>query len=168
MSCCLVSQMVVLACTEYYITKSGDSCASIEAAFDISFAEFYAWNPAIGSNCGSLWLDETYCVAAPSQAGISTSCTEYYATVSGDSCASIEAAFDITFAQFYAWNPAIGSDCGSLWLEETYCVAAPSTTTSVTPPGPTQSGIIATCDAYYILPTGKSPSSFPESETCSA
>jgi hypothetical protein len=41
---------------------------------------------------------------------------------SGDSCSSIESKYNITFAQFYAWNPAIGSDCTNLWLEEAYCV----------------------------------------------
>ncbi|KAF8851534.1 hypothetical protein BDZ45DRAFT_545181, partial [Acephala macrosclerotiorum] len=115
---------IVSSSTEYYITQSGDGCASIEDKFGISFAQFYVWNPAIGSGCGSLWLGETYWVAAPSQPGISTACTEYYVTKSGDSCGSIEDAFGITFAQFFPWNPAIGSGCTSLWLDETYCVAA--------------------------------------------
>jgi hypothetical protein len=147
---------IVSSCTEYYITQSGDGCDTIESKFSISFAQFYAWNPAVGSNCGSLWLDETYCVAAPSQPGISTACTQYYVTKSGDGCDTIESAFGITFAQFYEWNPAVGSNCESLWLDETYCVAAPTTTTttSVTPPGPTQTGIIGTCNAYTVLASG--------------
>lgn len=94
---------IVSSCTEYYITQSGDGCDTIESKFSISFAQFYAWNPAVGSNCVSLWLDETYCVAAPSQPGISTACTQYYVTKSGDGCDTIESAFGITFAQFYEW-----------------------------------------------------------------
>jgi hypothetical protein len=42
--------------------KTGDSCAAIEAKYSITFAQFYAWNPAIGSDCTSLWVDEAYCV----------------------------------------------------------------------------------------------------------
>lgn len=130
---------IIASCDKYYVVVSGDSCSSIEVAYDISFATFYAWNPAIGSDCTNLWLGEAYCVGisgstttstkasptppGPTQTGITSSCTEYYLTVSGDSCASIEAKFDITFAEFYAWNPAIGSDCTSLWLSEAYCVS---------------------------------------------
>ncbi|PMD34386.1 carbohydrate-binding module family 50 [Hyaloscypha variabilis F] len=130
---------ITSACDEYYVTVSGDSCASIEAAYSITFAEFYAWNPAIGSDCTDLWLDEAYCVGvsgsasatttssltppAPTQSGITSACTEYYVTVTGDSCAAIEAAYSITFAEFYAWNPAVGSDCTALWVDEAYCVS---------------------------------------------
>lgn len=48
------------------MVKSGDSCAAIETAYDITFAQFYAWNPAVGSNCQNLWIGEAYCVAASS------------------------------------------------------------------------------------------------------
>jgi hypothetical protein len=69
----------------------------------------------------------------------------------------------ITFAQFYAWNPAVGSNCESLWASEAYCVGIPGSksTTSITTsttstsnivPGPTQTGIISTCNKYYLTP----------------
>jgi hypothetical protein len=101
----------------------------------------------------------------PTQTGIIASCNAYYVTISGDSCSSIETAYDITFATFYAWNPAIGSDCQSLWLEEAYCVGISGSTTTtttsstkstVTPPGPTQSGITSSCTKYYVTVSGKS------------
>ena len=87
--------------------------------------------------------------------------------MTGDTCSSIEAAYGITFATFYAWNPAIGSDCTNLWLGEAYCVAISgssasttttviSTTSSLTPPGPTQSGITSACTEYYLTVSGKS------------
>ncbi|ELR06921.1 hypothetical protein GMDG_02291 [Pseudogymnoascus destructans 20631-21] len=132
-------------CDRYYVVQQGDSCASVESKFGISFAQLYAWNPAIGSDWTSLWLDEAYCVGvsggssttgttssttspavtapAPTQSGITGSCTQYYVVKSGDSCGAVESEFDITFSQFYAWNPAIGSDCTSLWVDEAYCVA---------------------------------------------
>lgn len=129
-------------CTAYYLTKSGGgvTCASIDSQFGITFAQFYAWNPAIGSNCGALWLGEAYCVAgppvatsttvtapAPTQSGITVNCNAYTVTPSqGASCAAIESQYGITFAQFYAWNPAIGSGCTNLWAGETYCVGVSS------------------------------------------
>lgn len=150
---------IAASCSQYYIAKSGDGCSSITSAFGISFAQFYAWNPAVGDDCQNLWLDTTYCVAAPAQSGTISSCTKYYVTKSGDGCASIQAAFGITFAQFYSWNPAVGSGCANLWLDTTYCVAAPSTATtvsSVTPPAPTQTGIVANCNKYTVVPSGES------------
>ncbi|KAL5330732.1 hypothetical protein ACEPPN_000252 [Leptodophora sp. 'Broadleaf-Isolate-01'] len=178
---------IIAGCTEYYVVVSGDSCAAIESEFSITFAQFYAWNPAVGSNCENLWIGEAYCVAAPTsstttsisstvtppaptQSGIVAGCTEYYVVVSGDSCAAIESEFSITFAQFYAWNPAVGSNCENLWLGEAYCVAAPTSTTTssstsstATPPAPTQSGIVAGCTEYYVVQSGDSCASI-ESE----
>ncbi|OQE08182.1 hypothetical protein PENVUL_c010G01802 [Penicillium vulpinum] len=146
------------------------------------------------------WLEEAYCVGvsssttatttaasttttatkatttttvtppAPTQSGIPSDCNKYYVPVDGDNCATVAADFDITTAQFLAWNPAISSDCTSgFWLEEAYCVgvsssttatttAAPTTTTTtkatitttVSPPAPTQSGIPSNCNKYYV------------------
>jgi hypothetical protein len=49
---------------------------------------------------------------------------QFYTVVDGDDCESIESEFDITLAQFSAWNPSVGSQCTNLWLEEAYCVKA--------------------------------------------
>ncbi|KAI0887789.1 uncharacterized protein GGS22DRAFT_154292 [Annulohypoxylon maeteangense] len=70
----------------------------------------------------------------------------------------------ITVAQLYAWNPAVGDQCQNLWLNTSYCVSAddpkptttttssapPPTSTGVTPPGPTQSGIPDNCNKYAL------------------
>jgi hypothetical protein len=80
----------------------------------------------------------------------------------------------ISIADLYAWNPALGGDCSGLWDGYAYCIhlstssgtttapgttttptTTPATTTTVTPPGPTQAGIIATCDTYVSQATGK-------------
>lgn len=59
----------------------------------------------------------------PTQSGIVANCDAWFVTpATGASCAAIEEEYNITFAQFYAWNPAVGSNCGSLWAEEAYCV----------------------------------------------
>lgn len=85
-------------------------------------------------------------------------------------CQSIANNHGITLAQFLAWNPEAGSNCGGLWAEAYACVSIightpnkPSTTTtskaSVTPsptgctvshPEPTQGGSICTCKQWYL------------------
>ncbi|PYH48037.1 LysM peptidoglycan-binding domain-containing protein [Aspergillus saccharolyticus JOP 1030-1] len=195
-------------CNAYYAAKTGDSCDSIAAEFDITVAQFLAWNPAISSNCTSgFWADEDYCVGvvtnttatvtassttlaspsssssssvsstssvtppAPTQSGIPANCDAYAVAETGDNCATIAAKYNITRAQFLAWNPAISSDCTTgFWADEAYCVGVSSSSTttattttaptisaastsaaSVTPPAPTQSGIPSDCDEYYVV-----------------
>jgi LysM domain. len=41
---------------------SGDYCAAIAAKYGISVSDFYNWNPGVGNNCQSLWLNTYYCV----------------------------------------------------------------------------------------------------------
>jgi len=65
-------------------------------------------------------------LSAPVQTGIALNCDEYYVVVSGDSCAQIESTYGITFAQLYEWNPAIGSDCQSLYVGYSVCVGVSS------------------------------------------
>ncbi|KAK3933774.1 hypothetical protein QBC46DRAFT_462929 [Diplogelasinospora grovesii] len=179
-------------CDAYYVAQSGDTCATVEATYKITDAQFHAWNPAVSSDCTSgFWAGEAYCVGVatstspptttttttsttvtppgPTQSGIPATCDEYYLAQSGDTCASVEAKFGITDAQFHAWNPAVSSDCTSgFWANEAYCVgisgstSVTTTTTgtaSVTPPAPTQPGIPTNCDEYYVAQSGDSCSS---------
>ncbi|KAH8896916.1 hypothetical protein GQ53DRAFT_639509, partial [Thozetella sp. PMI_491] len=47
--------------------------------------------------------------------------------------------------------------CLNLWLGYGYCVGGPvtaTTTTSAGPPAPTQSGVISTCNKWYIVQSG--------------
>ncbi|KAJ5933552.1 hypothetical protein N7454_005881 [Penicillium verhagenii] len=138
-------------CDEFYLVVSGDSCAAIAADYGITFAEFYSMNPAVGSGCASLWVGDYVCVASstistssvattstvatttstsgsgvttpsPIQTGMVSTCDKFYFVVSGDTCAVIAADYGITFAEFYAWNPAVGSGCASLWVGDYVCV----------------------------------------------
>ncbi|KAL4739523.1 hypothetical protein BDV11DRAFT_169938 [Aspergillus similis] len=128
----------VAGCNEFYTVADGDGCDTIENEFGITFAQFYAWNPSVGSDCSNLWLDYAYCVdgptstatttapGAPTQTGIAADCTKYHTVEAGDSCAAIESTYDVTFAQLYAWNPAIGDDCQTLAIGYAVCVGVPS------------------------------------------
>ncbi|RAQ59552.1 hypothetical protein COH21_007923 [Aspergillus flavus] len=118
-------------CNLYHTVVSGDSCDHIEITYGISFAQLYEWNPAIGSNCETLRVGYSICVAAlsinaPTQHGIASDCNRYYTVVSGDSCDHIETMYGITFAQLYRWNPAIGSNCQTLGVGYSVCVRVSS------------------------------------------
>lgn len=141
---------ITAGCKQYYTVKSGDSCAGVESTFGISFAQLYAWNPAIGSNCQYLVVGDAVCVSElratststpkvlssststkvapprPTQSGTAANCNRYYVVQSGDSCAGVESKYSITFNQLYTWNPSIGSNCQYLGVGNAYCVGVSS------------------------------------------
>ncbi|KAL4861158.1 hypothetical protein BDV12DRAFT_204294 [Aspergillus spectabilis] len=49
---------------EWYTTKDGDSCSSIEVAYGVTIAQLRAWNTNINATCGNLWLGYAYCVSS--------------------------------------------------------------------------------------------------------
>jgi LysM repeat protein len=104
---------------------------------------------------------------APTQTGIVAGCRKYYIAVSGDGCWAIANSQGINLSDFYAWNPSVGSDCANLWVNYAYCVLGPASAASsttktmssttaggVAPPGPTQSGVIATCKKWHTVVSG--------------
>ncbi|KAH8899923.1 hypothetical protein GQ53DRAFT_790479 [Thozetella sp. PMI_491] len=169
-------------CNNYYKADGSIFCYDIAAKYGISLDNFYAWNPAVGTNCGALWSGYYYCVGtsgsttvkpsstasatatgspkpSPTQDGLSATCNNYYLADGSIFCYDIAAKYGITLDNFYAWNPAVGTNCGSLWSGYYYCVgnsatstAKPTTTTTAvaTGPSPTQTGIISSCKTYYL------------------
>ncbi|KAL4733439.1 hypothetical protein BDV11DRAFT_175699 [Aspergillus similis] len=111
---------------------------------------------------------------SPIQTGMVSDCDTFYLVVSGDSCAAIAASYDISLADFYAWNPAVGDTCSSLWVDDYVCVGvvdgasstavttASSTLTSTTTtsssgiatPKPYESGMVDDCDAFHLVVSG--------------
>ncbi|KAH8703904.1 putative LysM domain protein [Talaromyces proteolyticus] len=53
---------IVSNCKKFHLVKSGDTCATIEAASSITKAQFVSWNPAVDSACDNLWLGYYVCV----------------------------------------------------------------------------------------------------------
>ncbi|ETS88169.1 hypothetical protein PFICI_01997 [Pestalotiopsis fici W106-1] len=183
-------------CDAYYKVVSGDTCSGIVDHFgNFTLANFYVWNPAVGSDCSLLFLGYYYCVGTtssgsvtttttattstttgppqPEQTGIISTCTSYYKVSSGDTCSAIVDSYGtFTLSDFLSWNPAVGSDCSKLFLGYYVCVGVPGTPTSkpttttsttittstttstATGPTPTQSGISAKCNSYYLVQTG--------------
>ncbi|KAK7184907.1 LysM domain-containing protein [Paraphaeosphaeria sporulosa] len=127
------------SCTKFYFVKSDDNCYNIAQAEGVALNDFYSWNPAVGSSCGTLQPDYYVCIAGPKtatptptptkgstptpvQSGISKTCKKYYLVKSGDGCYNIAQAAGITLDNFYAWNPAVGNACGSLWPDYYVCI----------------------------------------------
>lgn len=126
-------------CSGWHTVTGSDTCYSLEQQYNITSAQFLAWNPAVSADCGTnFWGGEAYCVRVgapgPTMAGIASNCDAWHTVVSGDDCSTVEKQYNITSAQFLAWNPAVSVDCQTnFWAGESYCVgvdAAISTSTS--------------------------------------
>lgn len=118
------------------------------------------------------------------QTGVTSNCDDFYLVVANDTCYDIAQTYGISLDQFYAYNPAVGSECLNLWAGDYVCVGvkaggggggsssssgatatpAPTTTTTtttgststvpVTTPTPTQSGMVSDCDSFYYVESG--------------
>ncbi|KAI1779298.1 hypothetical protein F4818DRAFT_246243 [Hypoxylon cercidicola] len=84
-----------------------------------------------------------------------------------DGCFSFASAHSIPTSALYEWNPVLGSDGAActtaFWASEYYCIsvwASTTSPTSVTAPGPTQTGIVATCDKFAETQSGDGCESF--------
>lgn len=141
-------------CNKFYYVPDGANCAQILADNKISMADLFAWNPAVGQNCNSLWAHVYICVgriptfntiplpiplpptttAAPTrppngvetpkpiQEGMVTNCKKFHFVSPGDRCAQILAYNNISVADLYRWNPAVGPNCQGMWASTYVCV----------------------------------------------
>lgn len=179
-------------CNKFHFVGSGDGCASITTKYGISFAQFYAWNPAVGSNCELLQLSVNYCVGliggspvttappttttpangiatpTPIQDKMTKSCNKFHLVVQGDGCSAIGTKYSVSFAQLLSWNPAIGSNCETLQLNNYVCVgiiggtpattSKPSSTTSkgngIVTPTPIREGTTSSCTQFHFVVKG--------------
>ncbi|KFY31500.1 hypothetical protein V493_01051 [Pseudogymnoascus sp. VKM F-4281 (FW-2241)] len=128
------------SCNRFRLVKAGDQCGNIASEAGISLAEFYRWNTGVGSKCGSLWASYYVCIGilgstpspttpgngvatpSPTQPGMTTDCAKFHLVKSGDQCLTIAAGAGISHNNFYAWNPSVGSSCGTLYAGSYVCV----------------------------------------------
>lgn len=140
---------MVSNCDEFYYVVADDGCWAIANDHSIELTDFYSWNPAVGTDCSGLQPDVYVCIGVsesttatptvttaattttstggivtptPTQDGMVSGCTSFYYVVSGDGCWSIANDHGIELADFYDWNPAIGTDCANLWPDTYVCV----------------------------------------------
>ncbi|CAG8010468.1 unnamed protein product [Penicillium nalgiovense] len=163
---------MVSTCNQFYKVVADDGCYDIANEHGIPLASFYAWNPAVKTDCSGLQADEYVCVGvkltstsavvtattsvsgvttpSPIQKGMVSTCDTFYDVHPGDSCYDIADTHGVSLDTFYTWNPAVKTDCSGLQPDEYVCVGVKAATgTGVTTPYPVQTGMVATCDAFY-------------------
>ncbi|KZL86126.1 hypothetical protein CI238_09105 [Colletotrichum incanum] len=125
---------IVTGCRAYYVAVGGDGCWAIANDHGISLDDLYAWNPALNGDCSGLWPDYAYCVQGPAssgpvappgptQPGTIATCKAWHLVQSGQGCWDIQQLYGVPdFATLLLWNPALGSNCESLWPEYAICV----------------------------------------------
>ncbi|RKK65775.1 hypothetical protein BFJ69_g15988 [Fusarium oxysporum] len=140
---------MVKNCEKFHQIKSTTTCISIEDYYNLPFATFYSWNPAIGSKCTSLLTNYWVCVgtvgwkpptktttkaATPTKPsnGINTpppiqpnmvgNCNKFHIVAKTTTCSSIQNYYSISLADFGKWNPTVGSNCAGLWAGYNVCV----------------------------------------------
>ncbi|TQV90962.1 LysM domain-containing protein [Cordyceps javanica] len=134
-------------CTFWYEPVKSDTCASIESDWGLAHKDFVAWNPSVKDDCSGLNVGYSYCIERDRQYGLSLS-------------------------QFIQWNPAVDQNCNGFWASYYYCVVVdgvtPTTGSSSSPsgspaPSPTQSGLIASCQRFYLARAGDTCGKIAES-----
>ncbi|KAF2126083.1 carbohydrate-binding module family 50 protein [Dothidotthia symphoricarpi CBS 119687] len=137
-------------CTDFADVPKDFTCSDVLDVFELTIAQFYRMNPAVGPDCSNLWTEQAYCMAspntpapspstsilsvapsstsmlgpsAPTHTGQPANCVKWHTVVDGDNCASVADEYFITLEQFFAWNPAVSSDCTTnFWKDQAYCV----------------------------------------------
>ncbi|KAF4552094.1 LysM domain-containing protein 9 [Elsinoe fawcettii] len=193
----------VSGCQKWYTPVSGDWCSKVADANGISVSDFISWNPSVGTDCTTMYVGWSYCVAikvggaattkattpaqlpttsrsttkavttpsttkpvttppattpvvttraqttsnaapssvptpSPVRDGTVQGCTKWDLVVSGDDCSVIGARNGVSSANIITWNPAVGSNCGGLWLGYYACVGVSSSgSTNPTTPAAT-------------------------------
>ncbi|RYO12263.1 hypothetical protein AA0111_g12605 [Alternaria arborescens] len=127
---------------------------------------------------GFISLASAYIIDPPTTAAADTiqDCSAWYVVAGGESCASIAADQWITVDQFNAYNPSLGSGC-KLVTGNSYCIEqnfgfpvttlppttkptstpplkttpAPTPTNGIATPKPIQTGMVSSCDEFYLV-----------------
>ncbi|KAK3342345.1 hypothetical protein B0H65DRAFT_575430 [Neurospora tetraspora] len=121
-------------CDKFHTVVAGDECQAIANKYSVSLSQFYAWNPAIGTGCSTLWAGYNVCVhtvgattikttASPTSTGngIATP-TPTQPVASGDTCDVIASKYGTTSTKIHSWNTQINSACNNIWLGYYVCV----------------------------------------------
>ncbi|PVH93333.1 carbohydrate-binding module family 50 protein [Periconia macrospinosa] len=139
---------MVANCDSFYKVVRDDGCEAIAAKQGITPNQFYAWNPFVGTDCKNLWPDYYVCVSiigidptfttsikptmtqpgngiatpTPIQDGMTRNCKRFYKVETDDGCWAIANSNQINLNDFYAWNPAVKTDCSGLFPGYYVCI----------------------------------------------
>lgn len=138
---------MVKNCNLFYKVVAEDGCYDIAQAQHIALDDLYAWNPAVGTSCEGLQANVYICVGVaatatttttatkttgtgsgtvvtptPTQTGMVDDCRSFYLVVADDTCYDIAQQHGISLDSFYAWNPAVKTDCSGLQANVYVCI----------------------------------------------
>jgi hypothetical protein len=131
---------MVSDCNSFYKVQSDDGCWAIANDKSISVDDFYAWNPAVETDCSGLQANVYVCVGVeasqatsisssggvttptPTQDGMASGCRTFYKVQPDDGCWAIANDNDISLDDFYTWNPAVKTDCSGLQANVYICI----------------------------------------------
>lgn len=88
----------------------------------------------------------------PVQAGLISTCNKFYLVKDNDNCYDIAQTYKISLDQFYAWNPAVGSSCATLWPRYYVCVSIIGVTTLTTSTRPSTTAKPTTTTSWVQPP----------------
>ncbi|KAF2223462.1 hypothetical protein BDZ85DRAFT_249410 [Elsinoe ampelina] len=133
---------LITACKTFHKVVSGDTCQILVDKYrTFSLADFYKWNPDVGSSCASLFLDYYVCIGisggnggitplppppavSPTMENVNKNCATFHKVVSGDQCQALANEYNVPLSAFLSWNPPINSACTNLWLDYFVCVGS--------------------------------------------
>ncbi|KAK3935764.1 hypothetical protein QBC46DRAFT_42828 [Diplogelasinospora grovesii] len=140
-------------CGRFYLVQTGNDCFDIAQDAGIALSDFYAWNPAVsvGNNtCGGLQAGVYVCVGlggpiyttitsgspvpatpTPFQTGMATNCRRFYDVHAGDGCLNLASEAGVALTDFYAWNPAVKTDCSGLQASVFVCIGTQGPVTTI-------------------------------------
>ncbi|WZH42205.1 uncharacterized protein QYS62_003195 [Fusarium acuminatum] len=183
---------LVTSCTAFHMATKGETCDKIISTIGtFDFDTFFKWNPAVGEDCSGIWANYYYCIGVPGtptahpsltsikpagtgiptpspiQEGMVKNCNKFHPVSKTTTCDSIEKYYKLSFAQFFAWNPAVGEDCSGLWANYNVCVSVrgykPSTTiitakptttkptNGISTPSPIQDNMVKSCEKFHQI-----------------
>lgn len=147
-------------CTKFYKVISGDGCWAIANANSIALTDFYAWNPAVGSDCQTLQPDYYVCVG---RAPVTSSSSVTKTSTSLPQCSwnASKGQYDCPVATSAPATKTSSTElprCSWNASKGQYdCPGTPTPTPTNTrppPPGPTQAGIPSNCNKWVLQKTG--------------
>ncbi|KAL5040783.1 hypothetical protein BDW71DRAFT_213866 [Aspergillus fruticulosus] len=147
----------VETCNRWDLVQDGDTCSVyLEKYPGLSLAKLNLWVETYLCTSIEGWSTPTTTTATtttsppgngiptptPTQPGMIADCNAFHEVKSGDTCASIAQSAGISVSQFTAWNSGVGTGCTSL------------AGNGIATPTPTLPGMVANCDAFYLVRSG--------------
>jgi hypothetical protein len=137
------------ACSQTYSSKKGDTCDSLEQAFNMPSGAILAANTFL--TCSDIWEGTPICIpngsptpssttTAPGSTPTTKACKSTYYSSSGDTCDSLDKAYNLVSGSVQGSNSFV--TCNNIWAGTPLCI----------PDGPYAEDIGCTIQTYYSQP----------------